>query len=145
MRRLIFLLAIVTANAAERDGNRITIGNDIAIEFASPVSFQYEHWSGPKPVRGAPLCLDSLTLTLKDTPDGGVQFSSRFLELTYANGQLIVRTTSGREVAAMRAGLRFKTYPDEMFYGLGATNAAKLNLRGSVIASIKPFMLSSHG
>ena len=147
------LASTLTARAAERDGNRIILpGSDggIAIEFATPVSFQYEHWWGAQPVRGAPLSLDSQSIALKEMPDGGIQLTTRFLQVTLVNGALTVRTTSGREVAVMprdasRAGFHLKAYPDEMFYGLGETDAPKLNLRGLLIPATKQLLISSHG
>ena len=152
MRCLGILLIACAVRGAERDGNRFTIvdrDGGISIEFASPVSFQFERWWGSKHASGAPLSLASLTIKQSDLADG-ILLSSRFLELTLAKGMLTVKTTSGREVAVMprpasREGFTFKTYPDEMFYGLGATAAPKLNLRGSVVKSTKPLLISSHG
>lgn len=157
--RLAILLAALVATltataAAERDGNRISIlttDGGVAIEFATPVSFQYERWWGPKqPVRGAPLSLDNQTIALVEKPDGSVELTTRFLVLTIVKGALIVKTTSGREVAMMpqpmnRSGFNLKAYPEEKFFGLGATNAASLNLRGLVIPSTKALLISSQG
>ena len=153
MRWLLFLLATATlVKAADREGNRVVIpadGGGSAVEFASLESFQFERWSGAAPPRGAPLSSESLAITVIDNPDGSVRLTTRFLDLLLAQGQLTVKTASGREVAVFEpsnAGvLRLKAYSDEMFYGLGATTAPKLNLRGSVIQSPKAFMLSSHG
>ena len=154
MHFAILLATAATLSAAvERDGNRFSFRDPdggVAIEFASPVSFQYEHWWTQPPAQGAPLSLDSPSIKLTESPDGAITLTTRFLEVTVLKGALTVRTTSGREVAAMpsdatRGGFRFKTYPDEMFYGLGATDAPRLNLRGLKIPATRPFLLSSHG
>ena len=150
MRRLtLTLFAAVSLSATNRFTIPVSDGG-IAIEFATPMSFQYERWWGSQPAPGAPLSLDTLAITRKDNADGSLQLSTRFLDVTLSKDVLTVKTTSGREVAVMakpasRQGFTFKTYPDEMFYGLGATNAPKLNLRGSVVHSTKPLLLSSHG
>ena len=159
--RLTILLALLAstltaAAAPERDGNRVTIRDSdggIAIEFATPVSFQYEHWWGAQPAQpfpGAPLSLDSQSIAVKELADGGVQLTTRFLEVTLAKGAFTVRTTSGKEVAVMprdasRTGFQLKAYPDEMFYGLGATDSPNLNLRGLLIPATKPLLISNHG
>lgn len=154
--RWVFLLAVIglTLTAAvDRDGNRFTIPDSeggLALEFSSPVSFQYHHWWGTQPVRGAPLSLDPQPVKLKENLDGSVQLTTRFLVLTIDKGALAIKTIAGREVTAMskppsRAGFTFRTNPNEMFYGLGATDAPKLNLRGSLIQSSRPLMLSSNG
>ncbi len=155
--RLAILLASIVASltaAAQRDGNRISIpttNGGVAIEFATPVSFQYERWWGPvQAVRGAPLSLDNQTIALVEKPDGTVKLTTRFLELTIVKDAMTVNTTSGREVALMpqpmnRSGLKLKAYPDEKFFGLGATTAGKLNLRGLVIPASKALLISSQG
>ncbi len=147
MRLGIFFFSIMTALAAERDGNRVTMRegqSGIAIEFASPVSFQYERWTGVQPVRGAPLSLENQAITLNETADT-VQVKSKFLAVTVAKGVVTVRTTSGREVAVMLSPGKFKAYPEEKFFGLGATGGPTLNLRGTRVASARPLLISSHG
>jgi len=151
--RLAILLASATLVAAQRDGNRISIPDSeggVSIEFATPVSFQYERWWGQtRPVRGAPLSLESQSIKLEESDDI-TTLTTRFLQVTVSRGIVSVKTTSGRDVAAMaraatRDGFQFKTSSDEMFYGLGATDAPKLNLKGLSITSSRPLLLSSHG
>ena len=156
--RLILLLALplfaLPLFAAERDGNRFTIpenGGGITIEFATPVSFQYERWWGAKPMTAAPLSPDSLTITIKENPDGTLQLKTRFLDVTLAvGGSMSVKTTTGKGVLSMpramtREGFVLQTDQDEMFYGLGAIDVPKLNLRGIRTKAPKPFLISSHG
>ena len=146
--RLAIFFSLMTALAAERDGNRITIrdeqGGGIAIEFATAVSFQYERWSGAQPVRGAPLSLENQAMTINEMPSG-VAVKTRFLAVTLTQGVLTVTTTAGREVAVMPSPGKFKAYPGEKFFGLGDTGALALNLRGKVIASTRPLLISSQG
>ena len=141
--------------AALRDGNRVSIpdadGGGTIIEFASPVSIQYERWFGStQPVRGAPLSLITLPLVLEEKPDA-VLVAGAFLNVTVSNtGAITIRTKSGRELAVMakpaaRSGFQLKALAGEQFYGLGAIDAPNLNLRGRIIPSTRPLLISNHG
>jgi hypothetical protein len=151
---LLALAAVIVSAAAVRDGNRISIADSdggTTVEFASPVTIQYERWSGPThPVRGAPLSLISQTLAVEEKPDGTTAVTSSFLVVTVSNGAVEIRTKSGREVASMpqratRTGFQLKAYPGEQYYGLGAIDSPKLNLRGQIVPSTRPLLISNHG
>jgi hypothetical protein len=147
------LLLLLPAAAAIRDGNRVSIpdaSGGTIIEFASPVSLQYTRWFGStRPILGPPLTLTSQPLTLEDGPQ--VRISSTFLTVTIStSGAIDVRTKSGREVVAMPQpatppGFQLTAEPAEQYFGLGDITAPKLDLRGRLISSTRPFLLSSRG
>lgn len=153
VRIVVFVLAAAILNAAAiRDGNRISIPDATGgtlIEFASPVTLQYSRWFGTtQPTLGAPLTLTSLPLTLEDGPE--VHISSAFLNVTVSStGAISIRTKSGREVASMSqatgSGFQLLAYPGEQYFGLGDITAPNLNLRGRLVPSTRPFLLSSRG
>ena len=151
---LLAFAALSCHSAVLRDGNRITVSDaegGVVIEFATPVSFEYERWWGATPpLRGVPLSMESQAITLDERQDGGVRLATRFLEVTLANGAVAIKTTSGREVTSMprsagRRGFELKAHDNEQFYGLGATDAPNLNLRGRKISSTRSLLVSSQG
>ena len=161
MRRLVFCLVPLAA-AAIASGARPRVVNTFPlvfsdgsgqIEWLSPSTFRFlRNWTEPERIK-APLQPKTLAVTADETA-AAYSFKSRYLtvEMEKDGGRITVKAGSkdvlldarvrrenGRGVLEQRAGA------SERFYGLGARDAARFDLRGSSIETRNAFLLSSAG
>lgn len=155
---LFWFLGLAAEAAIVRDGNRFVLAapsgrGGFSIEFASPVTFQYEAWfNSSPPSRGVPLSPDSMAIELQESPDGTAVLSNRYLKINVRpSGEIqVTAKSSGRELGGLAAPptprqLRFESAPGEMYFGAGATHVPQLDLRGTAFRSRHPLLLSSRG
>ena len=123
------------------------------IEWLSPSTFRFlRNWTEPEPIK-EPLVPKPVAVTADESATA-YSFKSRYLtvEVEKDGGRIAVRAgskdvlidgcvrrDSGRGVLEQHAAA------SERFYGLGARDAARFDLRGSAIETRDPFLLSSAG
>ncbi len=123
------------------------------IEWLSPSSFRFlRNWAEPERIK-EPLTPQPVAVAA-DQSATAYSFKSRYLtvEVRKSGGEILVKAGSkevlvdgrvrrqnGRGVLEQRAGA------SERFYGLGARDAARFDLRGSAIETRDAFLLSSAG
>lgn len=122
------------------------------LEWISESSFRLARsWDGPLPVR-KPITPDAVKVTARDAGTT-LLFETKYLkvEVEKAGGRISVTPNLGAALAGAftRGGasvaVEFASGAAERFYGLGARGAARLDLRGGVIQTRTPFLISSNG
>ncbi len=158
MRRLVLWLvsAAIAAAAPPRVVNTFPLvisDGSGQIEWLSPSAFRFlRNWGEPERIKEA-LAPKLVAVTVDETATA-YSFKSRYLtvELEKSGGRIAVkagskevlvdgrvRRESGRGVLERRADT------SERFYGLGARDAARFDLRGSAVETRDAFLLSSAG
>jgi hypothetical protein len=123
------------------------------IEWLSPSTFRFlRNWAEPERIK-EPLAPKTVAIVADET-GAAYSFKSRYLtvEVDKSGGRIAVKAGSrdvlldgrlrrenGRGVVEQRAGA------SERFYGLGARDAARFDLRGAAIETRDAFLLSSAG
>jgi len=149
---LVLPAGVLPAGQMERAGNtyqlKFTEG-DGQIEWISASSFRFTRsWSGGvalhEPLSGEPVEIKASGV------DGKFRFETRYLavEIDDAGAHLRVDDSKSKRLLASTIGkgaVESAIAAGERFYGLGPRRSAKLDLRGSVIETERPFLVSSAG
>ena len=152
------LLPAATLVSSSHDGNLVLLqlsDGSAQVEWLSDSSFRFTRsWGdavGQAPAKSA----QPTPLKIGDTPDA-LTIATKYLLVTIAKRGVLVRVAepdatpimSDSSEAELRDGAlawERTAAPAARFYGLGARADAVVELRGSRIAAIKPFLISSAG
>ena len=152
------VLPAATLVSSSHDGNlvRLQLSDGSAqIEWLSDSSFRFtRRWDRTVPQAPAKSA-QPIPLKIGDTPDT-LTIATKYLLLMIAKRGVLVRVAepdstpimSDLSEAELRAGVlawERAVTPGVRFYGLGARDDAAVELRGSRVAAVKPFLISSAG
>lgn len=151
-------LPAATLVSSSQDGNVVFLQLSVGgaqVEWLSDSSFRFSRsWDGShlqKPVEA----LQPIPLKISDNPDS-LTIGTKYLLLTIAKRGVMVRVAepdatpimSDASEAELREGVlawERTAAPGVRFYGLGARGDAAVELRGSRVATTRPFLISSAG
>lgn len=138
----------------EGDAFRLKLSDGHAdIDWISAHSFRFRRDWLAEPVQRPPSTVDAIPLQVSDTP-ATLEIKSKALTLTVAKHPLRLSVKSAKGVLLLQqaddefrdtdsARISFQTTLSERFFGLGPRTEPDLNLRGKVIDTNRPFLLSS--
>ncbi len=146
--------AEVSQVVREGDAFRLKLSDGHAdIDWISAQSFRFRRDWLAEPVQRSPSSVDAIPLRVAETP-AILEIKSKALILTVAKHPLRLSVKSAKGVLLLEqagdefrdtdsARISFQTAPSERFFGLGPRIEPELNLRGRVIDTNRPLLLSS--
>ena len=151
-------LPAATVTSHFREGNTIFLrlsDGSAQVEWLSESSFRFSRsWDGNF-VRGPAANPEPVLLNVSETPDF-LEIAAKYVVLTIAKNGVLVRTAEPNGATMMADASEAERRdgyiaweraapPQARYFGLGAREDATIELRGSRVAAVKPFLLSSLG